>query len=286
MMVRRNQSPYPFIGKCIYCGTTDDLTDEHTVPYSLNGLLKLRKASCKACAKITSSFEGSFTHDTLEVARAVMQYKTRDPKSRRESYPTEVLINGEVRTVDMPVDAYAALVPALDLGFPGYLVEKYALNGPEYKIGWRHMVSITVSRSPERTKAFLESIGAETLRSKTTFDATEFARMLAKIAYCETVAGLMNYGYGGLECIKENFLVDFILRGQGDPWHYIGGQPPVVHPRSPDDPDVRAVSIKDGDFLAHIQLFVPLGGPQYVVVVGRATDALREQLHREGFEDA
>ena len=82
--VKKNQSPYPFIDKCIYCGSEEDLRKEHTIPYSLNGLLLLKKASCETCATITSRFEGSFMHDTLEVARAVMQYQTRRPKNRQQ----------------------------------------------------------------------------------------------------------------------------------------------------------------------------------------------------------
>lgn len=287
MSRKKNESPHPLVGKCIYCGTTNDLTDEHTVPYSLNGMLVLRKASCKACAKITSAFEGSFTHNTLEPARAVMQYKTRDKKGRRDSYPAEVIINGEVKTVNMPVEAYAALIPALNLGFPTYLVEKHSLSGPEYRIGLARTIGITVSRSPEKTKAFLESIGAEKLRSKTSFHAYDFARMVAKIAYCETIAQLMIYGDGGLESIKENFVLDFILRGDSEPWHHIGGEPPVAPPNNPEaPPDMRAVTVKDGDLIAYVQLFVPIGGPRYVVVVGRATYELRNRLHSQGYDDA
>ena len=282
-----NKSMPLAVGRCIYCGTTIDLTKEHTVPFSLNGILVLQKASCKDCAKITSAFERSFTRDTLEVARHVMGYKTRRPARRRETYPAEVIIDGEVKLVDMPVDAYAALVPVIDLGFPTYLTEKYSLSGPEYRIGRRNNISITVSQDWGKTKGFLDSIGAERLRPKTSFHGYDFARMVAKIAYCETVAQLMLYGYKGLECIKENFILDFILRGDSEPWHYIGGEPPVAPPKDSEaPPDMRAVTIKDGDLIAYIQLFVQIGGPRYIVVVGRATEALREQLHSEGYEDA
>lgn len=54
-------SPIPlsrYIGKCIYCGSTDNLTREHVVPRGLGGPWLLLKASCKKCARITSDFEG------------------------------------------------------------------------------------------------------------------------------------------------------------------------------------------------------------------------------------
>src|SRR5262249_53012078 len=123
---------HPVVGRCIYCFTTDNLTDEHTVPLSLNGSLKLKKASCTACNNITSKFERSVSRDTLKVARAVMQYTTRHPERRRETYPVEVVISGQVQTVDMPVEAYAALVPLIDLGYPSHLIDKYSL-GSEYR---------------------------------------------------------------------------------------------------------------------------------------------------------
>ncbi len=278
------QRNHPFVGQCIYCGTKDDLTDEHTVPYALNGAIKLKKGSCKSCAKITSAIEGNFTRNTLDVARAVMQYNTRRKGRRQETYPAEVIINGQVKTVDMPVDAYAALVPVIDLGFPTYLVEKYSLSGEEYRIGRRNTVSVTVSRSPEKTKAFLESIGAESLNSKTSFDAYEYARMLAKIAYCETVALI------GLENIEKVYLLDFILERKGDPWQYIGGllefPPNMPVDSSPTNPDVRAVSIINGEIRAFIQLFAHLNAPKYIIIVGEVTESYRKQLHEEGFDDA
>ena len=52
---------YPPVGRCIYCGATDELTDEHIIPFSLGGVLILDKASCngtKGCNKKTHKFEG------------------------------------------------------------------------------------------------------------------------------------------------------------------------------------------------------------------------------------
>jgi hypothetical protein len=146
---------HPVVGRCIYCGTTEHLTDEHTVPYSLNGALMLRKASCKNCADSTSRFERSVSRDALEVARSVMQYNTRRPASRRETYPVEVVINGGVQTVEMPVEVCAALVPLVDLGYPSYLMDKYSLSGTQYRRDRRNTISITVSRDWTATKAFL-----------------------------------------------------------------------------------------------------------------------------------
>jgi hypothetical protein len=48
---------YPPVGRCIYCGVSYDLREEHIVPFSLGGVLILPKASCRKCENITHRFE-------------------------------------------------------------------------------------------------------------------------------------------------------------------------------------------------------------------------------------
>src|SRR3712207_705268 len=45
------------VGCCIYCGATNELTDEHVIPLALAGNIIVPDASCRACAAITSDFE-------------------------------------------------------------------------------------------------------------------------------------------------------------------------------------------------------------------------------------
>jgi hypothetical protein len=45
----QNHSPHQFVGRCIYCGSTDQLSDEHIVPAGLGGDQILYKASCESC---------------------------------------------------------------------------------------------------------------------------------------------------------------------------------------------------------------------------------------------
>ena len=49
---------YPAVGHCIYCGNdSGPLSDEHILMAALDGNLILDKASCHACASITSDLE-------------------------------------------------------------------------------------------------------------------------------------------------------------------------------------------------------------------------------------
>lgn len=76
------------IGQCIYCRTTElPLTDEHTVPFGFNGNCILYKASCIACAAITSKFERIVLRDTLFAARDALNTKTRNSKEREKKRP-------------------------------------------------------------------------------------------------------------------------------------------------------------------------------------------------------
>src|ERR1700758_4101568 len=44
-------SPHQVVGRCIYCGCTKHLTDEHAMPAGFSGDRVLFKASCDVCKK-------------------------------------------------------------------------------------------------------------------------------------------------------------------------------------------------------------------------------------------
>src|SRR5205814_3072492 len=73
---------WPIIGECIYCGSTDDLTNEHIVPFGLSGTVGLVKASCKSCAAATSAIEGRLLRGHWRAYRKLLGLKTRS------DYPT------------------------------------------------------------------------------------------------------------------------------------------------------------------------------------------------------
>ena len=93
----------PEIGECIYCGQREGpLGTEHAVPYGLNGSWTLRRASCPACAKITSRFEhGAMRHLWLDVRNAfAMQSRRRDKRSA--TLPIVVQRDGGQETIQVP----------------------------------------------------------------------------------------------------------------------------------------------------------------------------------------
>src|ERR1035437_15156 len=79
--------------KCIYCGSTTNLTDEHIFPYGLGGGDVLPKASCKKCAEITGGFEQDVLRGLWWLTRAILNFPSRRPKEM----PSTFTIKGETK---------------------------------------------------------------------------------------------------------------------------------------------------------------------------------------------
>lgn len=76
---------------CIYCGSIDQLTVEHIIPYALGGRIELPNGSCRVCAKITAQIEQSVARDHLQIPRAIGGVQTR----RRNQRPNETKLKLE-----------------------------------------------------------------------------------------------------------------------------------------------------------------------------------------------
>ena len=86
----------PPVGRCIYCLSTEGLTNEHIMPIALGGKLVLPKASCEPCRRITSEFERIVTRQMYWPLRLSLGL-LGSPKHKRER-PTHwktIIIDGE-----------------------------------------------------------------------------------------------------------------------------------------------------------------------------------------------
>src|SRR6266478_5809071 len=97
-----NTTRAPSAGLCIYCGRTEELTDEHVVPFALGGNLILPDASCSECNKITSAFEQRVLRGFMQHARVAGHFPTRRPKERPTTIPIEIKQDGQFKTVRLP----------------------------------------------------------------------------------------------------------------------------------------------------------------------------------------
>jgi hypothetical protein len=73
------QITYPPVGRCIYCPDdgSNGLSDEHIIPYSLNGTQILPQASCSRCGGVTSYIDGFAARSVFYQVRSSAEMQTR-----------------------------------------------------------------------------------------------------------------------------------------------------------------------------------------------------------------
>lgn len=268
------------IGKCIYCGTTEGvLSKEHIIPYSLDAELTLEEASCSICAAMTSNFEGKYARGTLDYLRTKLEFPTRRKKRRPKTRPVRVKKDGKERVEHVPMEDYEPHLSTVDFGLPGYL----------HLRGWhRHtamhpkmLIANAICLYPEDyNREFFEKYEGDSFTVETTVDFFNFARMLAKIAYCWAV------GLYGLDSFEEVFVLPVIRGKVEEVRHWVGGDGYRMVPLLNDKlaaplHTLLGNVLEDGAFVVRIRLFGGFGAPEHLVVVGRLRNDLRDFLLEE-----
>ncbi len=204
---------YKPIGHCIYCGSVENLSDEHIVPYGLGGNLILPKASCSICAKITSRFELVVQRGSLRPARIYREIQSRKKhKSAPKTYPLLVERNSDMETLEVPLDEYPILVIFPIFSVPGYLKKDKNTKG----IHLDGSASVLFGTHP---KDAMKKYGATRLVIEPAGDKpTDFARMIAKIAFSMAVAtgAFVDVDY------SKSFVLPAILGESDDIGHWVG----------------------------------------------------------------
>ena len=114
---------YPEVGRCIYCGSSDNLSDEHIVPYGLGGNLVLPKSSCVKCAKITSKFELAVLRGSMRPARIIREIQSRkNHENAPRKYPIKIQSGNAIKRIEVPIEDYPILVTFPIFTIPGYLL--------------------------------------------------------------------------------------------------------------------------------------------------------------------
>jgi len=89
---------YPPVNRCIYCGSQEDLSKEHILPYALGGRLVLPRASCSRHRDLTSEIE-------RKVARG-MYGDYRDSEGIQTRHRKRQELRGSA-TVTLPATTFA-----------------------------------------------------------------------------------------------------------------------------------------------------------------------------------
>lgn len=171
------------IGECIYCGECDaPLRNEHAIPYGLNGPWTLLRASCDACAKITSRFEHEAMRRLWPDVRTALAMQSRRRDKRSMTLPLVVQRDGVQETVQVPRTKFPTYLPTPLFPPPATFWTDRPVRGVFTNLDVLHVCG------PTFAEASKEYPGNNFFGMHINFSAEDFARMLAKIGFCAAVA--------------------------------------------------------------------------------------------------
>jgi hypothetical protein len=250
--------PFPAVGRCIYCGTTErPLSKEHIVPYALGGNLILPKASCDECADKTKLVEQICSRQMFGPWRLKMNAPTRHPAQRPSALVLEIeRMSGTVERVRVQTEEHPSTLMMVTWGPPRLLS-----STPGDAMVFMHIPE------PSIIPRLFCDLDAREVRLPE-FDQLQFARLLAKIGYASGVA--RRY----IPINPDDDLPRFICGRTTEYLHRIGGIVSDLH--KPTTRDVlhrihfyKARANESVYSVVGIRLFAPFGAPLYSVVLGR-----------------
>lgn len=229
------------------------------MPLSLGGIAVLPLASCERCRKITARLEEIFARETMvRRLRSQLNIPTRRPKERPTSGKIGVLVGERREQSELLIEHIPIAYFSLKLPPPGILIGREASDQLPY-LGMAFCMD-----SDTATRPLAKNYTSYGLRQR--IDPFAFCRMLAKIAH----------GVAFIARRPETFVpfLPPIIRGESlHVGHYVGGADALSIPpgSSQQMHEIRIIS-NDGPnrnyLTVEIQLFAPLGGLIYQVVVG------------------
>jgi len=183
------------VGRCIYCGTTDEpLHKEHIVPFCLGGSWILHKASCTKCELITRGFEGCVSSEQALVIRTVENLPTRRKEGRPAALPLKVTNAGQEEIIACPINIYPIAL-TLEIYTPPAYIDKRP-----YKKGINVRSIGTLGPSEERLKRLRDMFQIDACSFTISLRGLNQARLLAKIALGFAVAAY------GSEVIEKAYI--------------------------------------------------------------------------------
>ncbi len=279
---RGKTGPVGDVGRCIYCGalgTRVKLTKEHVIPFSLGCDAYLKNASCKDCAAVTRDFETHLSRNIYGHLRIHQGIGTRRPEERPSALPLTVMANGEASEISLPVDKHPFFLMLPIWKLPGFFRGE-APNSGFTGLGL-HMF-YHVPPDIRDTLGFSDEI-FQVGPDNRNIDAAQFARAVAKIAYCTAIEAY------GIDSFKPLAIPDIILGKYSAISYFVG--PSVDLPPRKDPSDVpHRVTIECGIWqnripvlVGHVRLFAhsgtfDYGMPIYRVLIGIPSRALRDRL--------
>ena len=241
----------------------DPLSDEHILPFGLFGKYRLRRASCKECAKITSAIERKVQQDDLGSLRIKLSFPTRH-KGRRPKLLSMTVErrDGTTKTINVPPEDYLAVLALPLFNMPAHIKNR------DYQCGI-NMIGYVSIIPQHQLEQIAQKYNAVKVTGRTLRWPDAWARMFAKMAY-----GLAVRHYG-LEGIEKVYVVDAILGKSNDIGMWVGCdlQDAFGAEENEENKDTHALALWtiDGEIHVRIKLFAWMDAPEYLIVVGRAS---------------
>jgi hypothetical protein len=181
---------FPGFGRCIYCGATGLLKDEHIIPVSLGGQTIIEKASCADCEKITSYLDGYLARDLFNEYRSHVGLPSRRQKLRPTTLNASFQLpdGSEVhRSFPIKGQPYALLMPIWTA--PGLALGKEPTAN--FEITQSHIYLFVPGDEDAWMKENAAKLGVWPYINYPTF-----ARAIARIAFCNAV---VKFGLDGFD---------------------------------------------------------------------------------------
>lgn len=269
---------YPSLGRCIFCGCTQDLTAEHIVPEALTGVgeMKIANGSCRTCNNYANeAYEQiAIRNDFLAIKNMLgLRRKRRGKKQRPRRVPRisysneqgadlgELTFDQEIPPENYPpfyhfvIHPPAGLLVGIDRSGGGLLGEGLNLSGPDAKFEIGRLDLDLPNRITPFGAAIME-----------TLSICETAKTIAKMAYCWAVAE------NGLEAFDTKDLVDLLMGRRNDVFNFVGF--PLVPEQLAMLRLHKFYFRKRGETVTVlVHTFASFGGPAYEIVVGKEKTA-------------
>jgi hypothetical protein len=167
------------IDRCIYCGSVENLSDEHIVPLALGGTHILLKASCGDCAKVTAEVERCVLNVCWKGFRWVTGMPTRHKKRQPLTMPAGVRRGDEWIESELPLGKYTGVA-----GFPVFREPGVFHEGQGDELRWESIGAVVGSAGGEDAyRSPATRAGVSNYRVPVWFEPEAIARMLAKIGH-------------------------------------------------------------------------------------------------------
>lgn len=255
---------YSPVGRCIYCGNTDDLTVEHIIPFGLGGRLELPNSSCHICCKLTSDFE----HTCLRTMYGPLRLLYDLPSRRKKSRPRKLRLkvkhtpNDDWTYLDIEQERYPFLILFPQLSMPNMLTGESVCHGAKAKTFWIRGASPSYVFK-DLLQQLTVQLNVHAIMPEARAEVDKFCQMIAKIAYSFAVGEL------GSEAFKP-FVLPHILRKELDDTDNFIGCSSITEKATKNLHEISIVERDDKNLVVvRIRLLAKLGTPTYYVIAGK-----------------